>query len=282
MKKPGIQMSRRRFIGGVSLLAATGFSYAHFVEPRWLQVSRVQVPLWNGARAPLKLLHISDLHASPLVSLRFISEAIETALQFKPDLICVTGDFVTATFDEMLTYTRILRRLSSAAPCFAVLGNHDGGVWAREHGGHKDLVWVSELLRESEITLLQNCSSYFARGDWELNLVGVGDLWSGPFEPDVAFAGLRDKSPVLLLAHNPDSKDELISQRWDLMLAGHTHGGQFRMPWIGTPFAPVKDKRFVAGLHRWNDRWLHVTKGIGNVLGMRINCPPEVSFLTLA
>jgi len=274
-------MSRRRFIGGVSFLAAAGFSYAHFLEPRWLQVNRINVPLWNGARAPLKLLHISDLHASPLVSLRFISEAIDTALLFKPDLICVTGDFITDTFDEALPYTRILRRLSDAAPCFAVLGNHDGGAWARDNGGYNDLAWVSQLLRESEFNLLQNRSSHFALRDWDLNLVGVGDLWSGPFEPDVAFAGVRDNASVLLLAHNPDTKDEVTSHRWDLMLAGHTHGGQFRVPLIGTPFAPVKDKRFVAGLHRWNDRWLHVTKGVGNVLGMRINCRPEVSFLTL-
>jgi predicted MPP superfamily phosphohydrolase len=87
---------------------------------------------------------------------------------------------------------------------------------------------------------------------------------------------------TVLLSHNPDVKEEVAPRHWQLMLSGHTHGGQLRVPWLGaTPFAPVRDKRFVAGLHRWNDRWIHVTKGVGNVYGMRINCPPEISFLTL-
>ena len=65
------------------------------------------------------------------------------------------------------------------------------------------------------------------------------------------------------------------------MLSGHTHGGQLRIPFVGTPFAPVRDRRFVQGLHRWQDRWLHITKGIGNLRGMRLNCRPEISLLTL-
>ena len=69
---------------------------------------------------------------------------------------------------------------------------------------------------------------------------------------------------------------------WDLMLSGHTHGGQLWIPFIGAPFAPVRDKRFVKGLVRWQNRWVHVTKGVGNLHGMRLNCPPEVSLLTLA
>ena len=99
---------------------------------------------------------------------------------------------------------------------------------------------------------------------------------------DAAFRAADSKVPAVLLSHNPDTKEGVASRHWELMLSGHTHGGQLRVPWLGaTPFAPVRDKRFVAGLHRWNDRWIHITKGIGNVYGMRINCPPEISFLTL-
>ena len=281
MKKPGFKLSRRRFIGGVSLAAAGAFGYAHFFEAEWLEVCHVTVPLSNSTRSPLKLLHISDLHASAMVSLKFISRAIDVALEFKPDLICVTGDFVTGTFDDPLQYTHILRRLSDAAPCFAVLGNHDGGAWAVEHGGYSDLAWVTGLLADSGISLLHNDAKKFSARGWRLNVVGVGDAWAGPSDPIFAFQGADATAATVLLSHNPDTKSKLLPHRWDLMLCGHTHGGQLRVPLIGTPFAPVEDMRYVAGLHRWNDRWMHITKGIGNVWGMRINCRPEVSFLTL-
>ena len=118
--------------------------------------------------------------------------------------------------------------------------------------------------------------------EWKFNLVGVGDRWAGHFDPGAAFHGVDRTRPTVLLSHNPDTKSHLAGHDWQLMLSGHTHGGQLRVPWLGaTPFAPVSDKRFVEGLHRWNDRWLHVSKGIGSIYGLRINCPPEVSFLTL-
>ena len=106
-------------------------------------------------------------------------------------------------------------------------------------------------------------------------------MWANYFEPETAFRNLTPGLPTILLSHNPDSKDRLTSYPWHLMLSGHTHGGQLRVPFLGTPFAPVRDQRYVAGLGRWDDRWIHVTKGIGTVYGLRINCPPEVSFLTL-
>jgi predicted MPP superfamily phosphohydrolase len=281
MKKPGTKISRRRFLGGVSVAAAGTFSYAHFWEARWLEINRVTVPLSNGTRSPLRLLHISDLHASPMVSLDLIEHGIETGLQFEPDLICITGDYVTGTWDEPEKYVRLLRRLSNAAPCFAILGNHDGGEWARVHGGYADLIWAKTLLNDSHIPLLHNARRKFAHRDWELNIVGVGDAWAGPFDPTLAFSQADEKIPAVLLSHNPDTKAHLLPHKWDLLLCGHTHGGQLRVPLIGTPFAPVEDKRFVQGLHRWENRWLHITKGIGNVFGVRINCRPEVSFLTL-
>jgi len=282
MKTPGLKMSRRRFLGGVSFAAAGTLGYAKFIEAERLQASHLTVPVSKGTRAPLKLLHLSDLHASHVVSLQYIESAIFRALQWKPDLICLTGDFVTARFERAQEYVRVLRRLSSAAPCHAVLGNHDGGVWAGGYGGYADCGWISEVLRESQIDILHNTSTTVQAREWKINLVGVGDCWAEQLDSEAAFRGVDQSRPTVLLSHNPDTKDELIRHDWQLMLSGHTHGGQLRVPWLGaTPFAPVKDKRFVEGLHHWEDRWLHITKGIGTVYGLRINCPPEVSLLTL-
>jgi uncharacterized protein len=282
MKTPEFKMTRRRFLGGVSIAAAGSFADARWFETRRLQMTHVTVPLSGGTRVPLKLLHLSDLHASPVVSLSYIESALLRALEWKPDVICITGDFITTKFDRAAAYSRVLRRLSDAAPCFATLGNHDGGLWAGQCQGYADVKWISGVLRESNIPLLDNAVVQVRSRDWPLQFVGVGDVWARTVNPVAAFRGTVSGPTTVLLSHNPDAKDELAPYRWDLMLCGHTHGGQLRVPWLGaTPFAPVHDMRFVAGLYRWKERWLHITKGIGNVYGMRINCPPEISCLTL-
>jgi predicted MPP superfamily phosphohydrolase len=282
MKTPGFKMTRRRFLGGVSIAAAGTFAYARWFETRRLQTTHVTVPLSGGRREPLKLLHLSDLHASAVVSLSYIEGALLRALEWKPDVICVTGDFITTKFDQAAAYAKVLRRLSGAAPCFATLGNHDGGLWAGQCDGYADVKWISDVLRDSNITLLHNTAAQARRRDWPLQFVGVGDVWARTVNPAAAFRAVAPGLTTILLSHNPDAKDDLAPHPWDLMLCGHTHGGQLRVPWLGaTPFAPVRDMRFVAGLHRWNGRWMHITKGIGNVYGMRINCPPEISCLTL-
>lgn len=279
MKAP--QISRRRFLGGVSVAAAGAFGYAHFLEAEWLQKSFVSVPLSDGTKPPLKLLHISDLHASVVVSLDYIDDAIETGLRWNPDLICITGDFITRKFESASGYQHVLEKLSAAAPTFASLGNHDGGRWVIQNGGHENIDWISALLDKSGIHLLHNTSTTVRVAGRDLNLVGLGDLWAGNLDAQRAFAE-RCEGETILLSHNPDTKEHVNVFNWNLMLCGHTHGGQLRVPWVGaTPFAPVQDKRFVAGLHPWNGRWIHITKGIGSVFGVRINCPPEVSFLTL-
>jgi uncharacterized protein len=281
MKTPAFKISRRRFIGGVSLAAAGTFGYAHFFEAEWLQKSFLTVPLSDGLKPPVKLLHLSDLHASPAVRLSYIARAIEAGLEWKPDLICVTGDFITRRFNEDDAYRRILERLPATAPTYASLGNHDGGRWVSENGGYGDVEWISKLLEKSGIKLLHNESTRIRVAQRDLNLVGLGDIWAGNLDAQRGFSA-RPAGETILLSHNPDTKEHVNVFHWNLMLSGHTHGGQLRVPWLGaTPFAPVQDKRFVAGLHPWNERWIHVTKGIGSVFGVRINCPPEVSFLTL-
>ena len=113
-------------------------------------------------------------------------------------------------------------------------------------------------------------------------MVGVADLWSREIEAERAFASVDPHHPVVLLSHNPDSKDVLGAYPWDLMLSGHTHGGQVILPITGPGFAPVRDKRYVAGLKPWGSRQIHVTRGVGNVGGVRFRCRPEVSLLLIS
>ncbi|MDB6155336.1 MAG: metallophosphoesterase [Chthoniobacteraceae bacterium] len=277
------KLTRRNFL---TFSALGSLSYMRFWEPHWLHVRRQEIVTGKAAsNAPLKLLQISDLHASDVVSLAYIESAIALGLAEKPDLICLTGDFITSVYDQFDGYSGILAQLARHAPTFATLGNHDGGLWAGRTYGYPDSQSVRGMLATAGIDLLHNTHRDLVIGGRKLRVVGLGDKWSAELFPLLAFPAdfpVADDVFTIALSHNPDTKDDLAGFPWDLMLSGHTHGGQLLVPLVGAPFAPVRDRRFIEGLHRWNDRWLHISKGVGNLHGMRFNCRPEVNLITLA
>ena len=277
----GALLSRRRFLGA-ALLAGLGVaSYAHWLEPRWLDCGEVQVPL--GRATPLRILHLSDFHVSDAASLELVDRAITLGLGLKPDLAVLTGDFITGEFTASPEYERTLHRLAAAVPTFACLGNHDGGRWSAARGDNASFQPVAALLEHAGVQLLRNTAHSLRLGADTVQLIGVGDLWAADCEPGRAFTSLPPRGDALriILSHNPDTKSLLQPIDWDLMLCGHAHGGQFRLPFLGTPFAPVADKRFAASLHRWDGRWIHTTRGVGNLHGLRLFCRPQVSLLVV-
>ncbi|MEO5958673.1 MAG: phosphodiesterase YaeI [Opitutaceae bacterium] len=280
--------TRRNFVrvvvGGV-VGAAVGGGYSRWAEPQWLEVEQVKVRLGDGTPGPvIRVLHLSDFHASPAVSLKFIAKAIALGLAQRPDVVVLTGDFFTDHLTDGALYAEILARLSAVAPTFACLGNHDGGSWSRRAGGAATVDGALELLRSARIPCLVNRSETIVVRGQPIQFIGVGDLWASMCLPAVAFAQTppRDSAWRIVLNHNPDAKVLLRPFDWDVVLCGHTHGGQIRLPFFGTPFAPVSDKRYVAGLHRWENRWLYVTRGVGNLHGVRFNCRPQVSIVELS
>lgn len=281
-----VALRRRRWLwalGSLGLAGAAGAAYTRFCEARWLEVTHHGVPLRPTGREPIRILHLSDLHASACVPLKFISEAVRLGLAEKPDLICLTGDFITKHFAGWDAYAAVLKPLAAAAPAFACLGNHDGGVYSSraEHFHPPNHADIRRLLEESGARCLLNESVEVLVHGRRLRLVGVGDLWSRELRATEAFTMVPPDAATVLLMHNPDGKDAVADFHWDLALCGHTHGGQLRLPGLGTPFAPVRDHRYVAGLNRWRDRWIFTTRGVGNLHGLRFNCRPEVSLLTL-
>lgn len=266
-------MITRRVFFGLGASAGPAL-WATRVEPDWHEVTVTSIRRPGFPR--LRILHLSDLHISDGLPAATLHRALEMGLAHKPDIICFTGDYVsnTVAFDEA-GLRGIFRRAVQAAPTFGVVGNHDGGPWlARRLGGNPSSQPMQSLLASQGVQVLHNRSLDLPVG---VELVGTGDLFAGEFG---AFSGIS-ASPRIVLSHNPDGKDRLTHHRWDLMLSGHTHGGQVRLWPAPTVWAPVEDKRFLAGLYEWEGRHLFITRGAGSPKHVRFGCRPEVSILEL-
>jgi uncharacterized protein len=276
---------RRSFLAlaSSSLVAAPAAvaGYARWIEPYALNLSshRCLLPgLEPGP--PVRLLHFSDLHASADVPNSLIESAVGMALELKPDLVCLTGDFVTVRGSwDRAWYVRTLSRLTANLPVFATMGNHDGG-WL--HSGMRDTSAVRGMLQSAGVPVLHNRSVTIPIGGQQIEVVGLGDIWGREFRPARAFGHRCGLShPRIVMSHNPDTKELMKDYEWDLMLSGHTHGGQVVLPFLGSPWTPVKDMRYVHGLLPWNGRQIHVTSGVGSAHGIRLNCRPELALLEL-
>jgi predicted MPP superfamily phosphohydrolase len=271
---------RSFFLSGAAATTTSVGAYAAFIEKWRVEVTRTPIALPGLAR-PTRLVQLSDLHLGRAITLDHLHYVAGLAIDARPDLICLTGDYVDypdVGYDP--AYQDVFRRLSRAAPCFATLGNHDGahGILGRPYPGDIDHSTVRARLSAGGVHLLHNDSAT-CQG---LNLVGVGDLWSLEVKPDEAFARAPRDGATILLNHNPDAKDLLIRHPWHLMLAGHTHGNQIHIPGISlSRWAVVEDPRYIAGHYHWKGRQLHINRGIGGLNGIRFNCRPEVSVLEL-
>jgi uncharacterized protein len=276
-------ISRRTFLYGGTVGLLSSVLYTRFLEPSWLEVKQHQVPFFSTPGPTIKILHLSDLHYSKVVPLDFILKSLTLGLKHKPDLICLTGDYITGKILDFKNYQELLSQFSEKLPTYACLGNHDYPSWGKlpRPANTKGLKPMAALFKLSGIQLLHNQSKKIQVKGRTFQIVGLGDWWRNLCRPETAFAQVDSKIPSLVLSHNPDSKEALADYPWNLMLCGHTHGGQIKLPFFGALHAPVKDWGYLEGLKPWGKRWIHTTRGVGNLHGIRFNCRPEVSLIHL-
>jgi len=260
-------------------------AYARHVEPTWLELNTHPIAVRDlpAAFAGLRIVQMSDFHGSRDVSSTFLDEAVGLAQAQQGEIIVLTGDFIHKGFKHIERVARILGRLRAPLGVFAVLGNHDFSVRnALGFRRHKHLHrMVADALASQGIRVLQNETQALVRGDAVVYLTGVDDLWSRQCDLDQAFAGLRPTVPRIVLAHNPWTVEHLGDHRCDLMLSGHTHGGQVKLPVFGHVTLGPKGRRFAAGIYKVRDSWLYVNKGVGFGFRVRYGVRPEVAVLTL-
>ncbi len=273
-------MSRRRFLKctGLAIGAAAvgGAVDALAIEPHWFKVTRHDIvvpnlpPKWDGAT----IAQISDIHIGPHSTLAHAREIVDMCNDLKPDIIALTGDYVSKADAITQALVEVLRDLRAGVGKFAVLGNHD--YWADARG-------VIASLRSAGIPLLKNSHRIAWRAGQPLCFAGVDDLFTGRADAARALAGVGREAARVLLCHNPDYAEQLPAEpRVDLMLAGHTHGGQVVLPLIGPPVLPIKHRKYAAGLVSGPRCKVFVSRGLGMVgVPIRFNCRPELPLITM-
>jgi hypothetical protein len=260
-----MKLTRRRAIQlGIALSAATALtaSYSTIIEPSSITLTKLKLNM--GFK--LKVVHISDTHFG--LYWFNVGQTVELIESLKPDVIFHTGDLITYTrgLEDAVSF---LERLSRTAPIYMVAGNHDHWSGLGSEGLKQEVKGLAKVLNNESITLDG------------LTLVGVDDPFTGHDDLAKAYSEVRDGYKILL-AHTPQIVDDV--DKFDLILVGHTHGGQVRLPFLGPLYIPLppKYRKYDYGLFEPKSRPMFVTRGLGmSFLPFRFACPPEVVLIEL-
>jgi len=269
--------------------AAAGLAiYSGEIERHWIEVTRRDIHL-RGLPAVfdgLRFAQLSDIHMDEFTEPFFLRQAVARINRMKPDAVFITGDFVTSelaprnfAIGAAWQCANILSELE-CRPLYAALGNHDVVIGSKE---------VTAALTANGITVLNNAYMPIERYGGRIWLAGLDDPVMGHPDPELAIpASIRNvpNEPIMLMCHAPDYADDLLAhpagKAIGLMLSGHTHGGQIRLPLLGALELPPLGKKYVEGWFRLKCLQLYVNRGIGTVgLPFRLDCPPEITLITL-
>ena len=264
--------------GGSGALALGLYTWR--VEPHWLQLTYPRLPVAGLPQelAGRTLAQISDVHAGPQVADTYLVESFRRVQELAPDFVVVTGDWITyrnsRQFEQL---RRVLEHLPRGRlATIGILGNHDyGWHWRMEDVAER----VSQIVRATGITLLRN-EAFSVSG---LQFIGLDDLWGLHFDPAAVLAQRGQDPSTIVLCHNPDAADSPVWGRYQgWILAGHTHGGQCKPPFLPPPLVPVKNKRYIAGeVALSENRRMYISRGVGHLLQVRFNARPEIPIFRL-
>lgn len=281
-----ISRGRKKYVlitlGSLLLIVLLIGLWAFVIEPNRLSVNEVTInlPAWPPNFERLRIVLISDLHVgSPYIDAAKLQRIVETTNAVQPDLILLAGDFMVTnsvrsgrTIEPEIIADG-LKSLRARFGVYAVLGNHDW--W---YDGER----VRAALNAVGIRVLENDVARIEQQGKTLWVAGIADAWTR--KPDIAgtLQKVTDDGPIIVLTHNPDLFPA-IPQRVALTLAGHTHGGQVSIPFIGRPQVPSQyGERYAIGHIEEDNRHLFVTPGVGtSILAVRFLVPPEISVLTI-
>ncbi|RYZ62885.1 MAG: phosphoesterase [Chitinophagaceae bacterium] len=277
-------MKRRNFLKGLAGLTGVGLVsglYAWQIEPFWLEFVEVEMPVKNlpSELNGKTLVQISDIHIGKRFDHNFVIDSFKKAQAYHPDFVVYTGDYVS-TYKDEVQYKELEETLSHCVKgkmaTVGILGNHDyGRNWAQAEVADK----ISLLLEQNGVTVLRNSQKEFAG----LNLIGLDDYWGLNFNPQLALSNLDKAKPSILLCHNPDVCDLDVWEGYEgWILAGHTHGGQCKPPFLPPPMLPVNNRTYTAGkIELSGNRTLYINRALGHLWQVRFNVRPEITIFKL-
>lgn len=258
----------RKLAGDLSKRAQSALNEANTLTLERIEITLDRLPKKLDG---LKCVHLSDIHHSPLTDIKHIERAVKFANRLKPDIVLLTGDYVSHESDYIAPVAETLAKLRSPMGTFACLGNHDH--WT-------DAGLVTELFRGEGITMLVNEGLRIGSNGASFWLAGVDDHMVGQTDVVAALKGSFPDEVKILLAHNPVIFRQAAKKRVDLTLSGHTHGGQIKLR--DNEKRIIRRRKLSSGLHERDSSQIYITRGIGTVvLPVRYQCPPEISLLTL-
>jgi uncharacterized protein len=284
-------LSRRRLLlGGGRTVAAAGLgvgAWSFFGEARWFEITRRQIAIkgLSPGLNNLRIVQLSDIHHGPWMSLAWVRQIIDAANALAPDVVALTGDYIYNGVDYVQPMALELARLCARVGVVGVMGNHDW--WG---GGE---LMKSAFAKEG-VPLIDNARVFVTpqrrlvqRASEGLCIAGVGDLWEDKCLYEKALGGVPGGMPRILLSHNPDVAEESqflqSGYRVDLMLSGHTHGGQISLPGIGAPVTnSAFGQKYAKGLVAGPVCPVFISRGLGmTVMPVRVGVRPEISVIEL-
>lgn len=278
-------LSRRDFIGFGAVALAGGVLGTGLIEPHETVVSQVEVTLKRlpSAFDGLRIAQLSDIHFNSFMSAGHLAQVIELTNAQKPDLVMLTGDFVTAMLHRRERIARaeqawpcasVLRKISSPLGCFAVLGNQD-------YDTNADVV-AEALSTGGRIKVLRNRAIALERDGARVWLAGIDNVTAARAKPDDALRAVPKQECTVVAVHEPDFADEMRKFPVDFQMSGHSHGGQIRLPGVGALYLPRWGQKYPMGRYQVGELQLYTNRGIGVIgLPMRLMCPPEITVFTL-
>lgn len=263
-------------------------AYTTLAGPERILVSmyEMEIPGLPGELAGLRLIQLTDIHHGPWLPIEFVEAMVEKVNDLKPDIIALTGDYVINSHRYIQPVAEALGRLQPSIGSVAVLGNHDWWEGADQ---------VRAAFRRQHIPFIDNSSRIVTpdrklrrKGDRGLCLAGVGDPWGHKVDFDKALSAIPRAMPRIVLSHNPDCAEDprllAANHRIDLMLSGHTHGGQICFPRKLTPILPrMRRSRYARGLVQGPICPVFVSRGLGTAgFPFRMGADPEMAVFDLA
>jgi predicted MPP superfamily phosphohydrolase len=251
--------------------------YCAFWESCHLGITRWEVPLPRlpGELDGLRIALISDIHVNPSRRDDYVARTLDAVAGLDAEAIMFTGDLLSGPPDRLSEYLDVFRQVNAPRGKYAVLGNHD--MWCGRSGA------ATAFLREAQWQMLRNQNAPLPETGGRTWIAGVDDPVTENEDLDAALTGVPDDAVCVLLSHTPDLIEPAAAAGVDLMLAGHTHGGQVVLPFVGPPVVPSKyGARYAWGLFDHQGTRMAVTRGVGMIAPrIRFRCRPEIVLLTL-